>query len=362
MVHHALDQHALLKWSVDDDRDPALGRKWQQPFFYLAVHHVVAERHEVDGLVAHNALEIAMPPSLGGGDADVAHTPLRLHRLQCFDVGAPIEKVMDLHQIETLHTPEPARILHLVDSKLLERGPHLAGREERTLVFDAGEAVADHRFGRTIHRRRIDQAPAPIEKGLHYLGAGGAEIFVTADIEGDPGSQADDRNLLTAGRDRLFQVGSGGRSLPKRWKRRRRPETSNRPDERTARQMTHGYHMACLTVALPSGGIVAADRVRAIAPRTMTAACGAIRATRAPPLVTLTPDWLSDRRVRLGHAPCATRCRHRESGPSANCGGAPSVRCNIFTARPRTRTGATPAPDFSHGVGRSAEMRLTRAG
>ena len=155
-----------------------------------------------------------MPPTLGGGDADVAHAPLRLHRLQRLDVGAPIEEVVDLHEIETLHAPELARILHLVDAERLEQGPHLAGGEERILVSDAGEAVADHRFGRAIHRRGIDQAAATIEEGLHHLGARGAQLFVTADIEGDPGPQAYGGNLLARGRDGLFQDRPGAAPWP----------------------------------------------------------------------------------------------------------------------------------------------------
>src|SRR5262245_28253780 len=108
MVLHALDQHPLLKWSIDDDRDPALCRERQQPLLNLTVHHVVRERYEVDGLAAHDPFEIAMTPSLRGGDANIAHTPLRFHGLQRLDVGTPIEEVVDLHEIETLHAPEPA--------------------------------------------------------------------------------------------------------------------------------------------------------------------------------------------------------------------------------------------------------------
>ena len=263
-------------------RSAASGR---QPLLDLAVHHVVGERDEVEALAAHDLFEIAVTPSLGGGDADVAHTPLRLHRLQRLEMGIPIEEVVDLHEIETLHTPELARILHLVDAERLEQGPHLAGGEERTLVLDAGEAVADHPFGRAIHRRRIDQAPATIEEGLHHLGAGGAQLFVAADIEGDPGPQADGGNLLTRGRDRLFQDGPRGRALGEGRQCRRRPETGDRADECTARQMTHGSPMTCPTVAA-NGRYRCCGLTRvpfASSPRTMSAACGAIRATRDTP-------------------------------------------------------------------------------
>src|SRR6185295_8904580 len=92
------------------------------------------------------------------------------------------------------------------------------------------------------------QAAATIKEGLHHLGAGGAQFFVAADIEGDPGPQTDGRNFLTCGRDRLFQDRPWGKALAERWKCRRRREASDRADECAARQMIHGYHMTCLTV------------------------------------------------------------------------------------------------------------------
>jgi len=190
-----------------DQRGEALGRERQKALLHIAIDHVVAERHEVDGLGLHDLLEAAMAPALGGGDADVAHASLRLHLLQRLDVSAPVEQVVDLHEIEPLDAPVFAGGLHLVHAERLEQGPHLAGGKESGPILDAREAVADYRFGRPIHGRGIDQAPAAVEEGLHHLRTRGAQPFVIADIKGDPGSQANGGNLLARGWDRLLQNG-----------------------------------------------------------------------------------------------------------------------------------------------------------
>ena len=110
------------------------------------------------------------------------------------------------------------------------------------MFSDAGEAVADHRFGRAVHRRGIDQRAATIEEGLHHLGAGGAQLFVAADIEGDPGAQADGGNLLTRGRDRLFQDRPGAGPWPSAGSAAVVARLATEPNECAARQMIHGDH------------------------------------------------------------------------------------------------------------------------
>jgi hypothetical protein len=108
---------------------------------------------------------------------------------------APIEQVVHLHEIEAIDAPELARILHLVHAERLQQGPDFAGGEQGG-PLGAGEAVADHRFRRAVHRRRIDQRAAAIEEGLHDLRARVAQPFVVADIEGDPRAEADHGDLL----------------------------------------------------------------------------------------------------------------------------------------------------------------------
>src|SRR3974377_1363116 len=114
MPHQPLDEHALGEWPVNDSRQSALGGERQKTLFDLAIDRIVAELYEVNGLALHNLLEGAEAPPLSGGDADVAHAPLGLHRLQRFNVGAPVEKVMNLNEIETIDAPEFARGLHLL--------------------------------------------------------------------------------------------------------------------------------------------------------------------------------------------------------------------------------------------------------
>src|SRR5215468_1060342 len=114
MPLHPLDEHALGKRPVDDDRQSALGGERQKTLLDLTIDRIVAELYEVNGLALHDLFEGAEAPTLSGGDADVAHASLRLHRPQRLEVGAPVEKVMNLNEVEPIDAPELARGLHLL--------------------------------------------------------------------------------------------------------------------------------------------------------------------------------------------------------------------------------------------------------
>src|SRR6516165_4597920 len=210
MPHQPLDQHPLAEWPVDDHCHSALGGERQKTLLDFAIDRIVAELYEVNVLAPHNFLEGAEAPPLCGGDADVAHAPMRLHRLQRFKVGAPVEEVMNLNEIETIDAPEFARGLHLLHAKRLEHRPYLGGGEQWALSVGVLETVPNHRLGRAVHWRRIDQSPTAVEERLHDSRTIGALPFVTADIEGEPGAQADGGNLLARGGNRAHQDRPGG--------------------------------------------------------------------------------------------------------------------------------------------------------
>src|SRR5262249_50434806 len=109
MPLQALEECSLAKRPVDDYRQPPLGRERQKTLLRLPIQHVVAELYEVNGLRAHDLFQEAVKPALRAGDTDVAHASLRFHRLQRLDMGAPVEKVMYLNEVETIDAPELAR-------------------------------------------------------------------------------------------------------------------------------------------------------------------------------------------------------------------------------------------------------------
>src|SRR5438105_424576 len=65
----------------------------------------------------------------------------------------PVEKVMDMHEIEPGHTPELERALELHPSERLAEGPDL-GRGEKPGMRHLPEHATDHGFRITVHRRR----------------------------------------------------------------------------------------------------------------------------------------------------------------------------------------------------------------
>ena len=73
------EQGALLERPVDEDRDPPLLGQRQNSPFHHAVEDVVGDLHEVERAGLHDLLHLIVAPALGGGNADVAQLPFRLH-------------------------------------------------------------------------------------------------------------------------------------------------------------------------------------------------------------------------------------------------------------------------------------------
>src|SRR5215207_123758 len=66
-------QLALPKWPVDDDGDASFLSQWENAAFDLAVEDVVSHLHEIDGVGAHDLLDLAVTSTFRSGDTNVAH-------------------------------------------------------------------------------------------------------------------------------------------------------------------------------------------------------------------------------------------------------------------------------------------------
>ena len=206
----AVDQRTPLERPVDDHGDALVPGQRQQPGLGLAVGEVVGQLHEIDGLRLHDGCKLIMAPPVGGGDADMAHAAVGFPLRQRFQMAFPAEQIMDLQQIEGAHPPQPFRFRHLADAMVLARRPYLGRGKQGIGLSQGGQAVADHRFRRSVHGRGIDHAAAHLEERGEDLRALGAGRRVVAHIEGQPTAHADDGNGRAGPGDGLGDRGGGG--------------------------------------------------------------------------------------------------------------------------------------------------------
>ena len=77
MARELLDELAFAERPVDDHRHAAVARQRQDAVLHLAIEHVVGDLDEVERLLAHDLLEVAVAAALGRRDPDVADLALR---------------------------------------------------------------------------------------------------------------------------------------------------------------------------------------------------------------------------------------------------------------------------------------------
>src|SRR4029077_9939725 len=150
---------------------------------------------------------LSVASTLRRGDTHVADSTLALHGEQCGQVVLPVEQVVYLQQIEPRDAPQRAGFFDLLWPPRAGGDPDLGRRKQRRGPTQLGESVADDTLRGAVHRRGVDEAATLLEEGAHHGGALVAQLRVVAYVEGDPAPQADDGDLLAAGRDRL---GEGG--------------------------------------------------------------------------------------------------------------------------------------------------------
>src|SRR5690606_11449891 len=155
---------------------------------------------EIERLLAHDLLKFVMPAAFGGSDARIAQLPGLLHGMQHVKVWAPVQQIVNLQEVKALYTPPGSRLSYLCRTVFGLRTPYLVGRKHRAKVACFFQTIANHFLSRTVHRGRIYQPPARLEKGSHDRCAFVTQGGVVTDIEGDPAAQAHGGDALLRGR------------------------------------------------------------------------------------------------------------------------------------------------------------------
>ena len=148
------------------------------------------------------AFELAIGARFIMGDAEVADALFVLPLPKRREMRAPVDEVVDLHQVEARDAQKLHGLAHLGDAGLSPADPDLGG-DERLLArrLHLREEIADDAFGRAIHRRGIDDRAAAFEERVQDAGERRSFLDALPDVEALPGSQADDGQFLPGRRD-----------------------------------------------------------------------------------------------------------------------------------------------------------------
>ena len=201
------EQGAAAERPIDEDGHAAFRTQRQQPGFGGAPVDRVGELHEVDALGADDGRQLVQRGIGVVRDADVAEFLPLLPGAQRAQMRAPVDEVVDLHEVDCWRLQLGGGGLHLRDAGRLAGGPHLGGEERAVVRFHFGEQVADDRLGAPVHGRGVDHLAAGLEQNAQHLLALIEARALGADIEGLPGTQPDDGQRLIGLGDRACQHG-----------------------------------------------------------------------------------------------------------------------------------------------------------
>ena len=136
------------------------------------------------------------------GDPDIAHAarplPLEERTRMRLDIG----EVVYLHEVHALDAHPAQRLLHLPGALVAPVRPYLGGEKQLLADSELGGEIAHDGFARAVHRRAVDHACTATGEERQHLAQRRARRRILTDIEGLPGSEADDRQALAACGDR----------------------------------------------------------------------------------------------------------------------------------------------------------------
>src|SRR5207237_7484604 len=135
---------------------------------------------------------------------------------QARQMRAPINEIVDLHQVDDLRAQQLARPPHLLDPALAARRPHLGREKWARVPRRVAQEIAGNRLGPSIHRRAVDHPPAALEEQLQHFAQWAPDRRIGADVKSPPGAEADDRHWFPGRRDRAgpHQRRGAGASRP----------------------------------------------------------------------------------------------------------------------------------------------------
>src|SRR5215471_3536649 len=136
LLRKRADEGAAAERAIDKNGDPAGFRDGKQPLRGLEIVERIIELNEIDGRALHDIRKIVESAAGVVRDADIADAPVFLPAGERIEMRAPVDEIMDLHQIETLRLQERERALHLRDAGGAAAGPDL-GRNEGALLRTA---------------------------------------------------------------------------------------------------------------------------------------------------------------------------------------------------------------------------------
>src|SRR5262245_56795813 len=104
------EQSAALERTIDENTNAQIARERKYAICRVANANRIRELHEVRLLRAHDPLEISVRRRLVVRDADIAHTSLRLALPKGRDVCAPVDQIVDLHEIDARSPEQTHRV------------------------------------------------------------------------------------------------------------------------------------------------------------------------------------------------------------------------------------------------------------
>ena len=146
MSRDMLKSTTPLEGPLDDGGYALIHRQGQETVLRFTIEDIVGELREVERLSARQLREVVMRSSLRCGDPDIAHLLRHFPRLEGFQMGFPIERVVNLQQIEWHLISQPFRRFHLLDLVGVDGRPDCCCREQAVWSALLFQAIADHLF------------------------------------------------------------------------------------------------------------------------------------------------------------------------------------------------------------------------
>ena len=153
MAADSLEQAARSKRPVDKNRQASFRGEREKPALGGSLGDGVIELHEVQFLGVNHFRKIIVGALGVMGYHDIANFPLFFPAPQGREMGAVIDQVVNLHEIDARSPQLRQRLLHLPDALLAPGSPNLRCEKEFLVHVQLRGEIADDGFGPAIHRR-----------------------------------------------------------------------------------------------------------------------------------------------------------------------------------------------------------------